>query len=63
LGSIVEIGYRKPVDPLFWLIWTTAFWLMAGAPMNNRLILDNQARGGSFGPYGSDALKGSLSKG
>jgi hypothetical protein len=32
LGSIVEIRYQKPVDPLFWLIWTTAFWLNAGAP-------------------------------
>ena len=32
LGSIVELGIRKPVDPLFWLIWTTAFWLIAGAP-------------------------------
>jgi hypothetical protein len=32
LGSIVELRIQKPVDPLFWLIWTTAFWLIAGAP-------------------------------
>jgi hypothetical protein len=63
LDLIVEIGNRRPVDPLFWLIWTTALWLIAGAPMNSRLILGNQAHGGSFESCGSDALKGSLSKG
>jgi hypothetical protein len=35
LGSIVQLRYRKPVDPLFWLIWTTAFWLMANDSRND----------------------------